>query len=989
MMKIRLVFGNRFKKCLTILAFSLMFCQFSMATTYYLTTTGSDSNNGTTLTTGFATFSYAIGKLVAGDILYVRKGTYTCNTRVELSKSGSSGNLITVMAYPSDIVVASDRPILNFWGMVVGSSNQGLHVTGGYWHLKGLRIRGAGDNGMLMETAAATQNVIEFCDFFENRDAGCQIRKSASNDQFINCDAFNNADMGTGTTTLGGNADGFAPKLDLGENISFTGCRSWMNSDDGWDGYLKCTEAGLPDNMTTFLTNCWAFNNGYYWLDGSTNSDMNGNGIKMGGSTNKDQAHNFVVKNCLSYNNKSKGFDQNNSAGSLTLYNCTSVKNLALDYGLNSSGVTYASNSVFKIINCVELGTTGTSFKSGATLTTNNFATVSTDYVSVDTTGLSASRKPDGSLPDITFMHPKTGSKLIDVGTDVGIPYNGTKPDLGYWETGALTNVLPTISITVPANNTSFIAPASVTLTATALDADGTIAKVDFYSGTTLLNSDNTYPYSYIWTNVDVGIYTINAIATDNSGGTTTSSTITITVIAAVFPTVTDPTNKTQSVVVTTAISPIIFTWGGTATSASVSGLPTGLTSMVNATAKTLTISGTPTASGTYTIITVGGTPAVSIQGTSTVLNVPTLIVTANSTQVVVFTWGAAATDVSYTTLPSGLTATKNTTAKTLIITGTPLVSGSYSVITIGGSPAITLNSTVTINKNVILANWYPFQEDPISLSFVTFANSTINTTFDASTYSAAGCTNGALIMTKTTGVITLTLNSITALKVRWGATGGRTIQVTYGTTGTENTWTSSNYTSGGNQVDIIGLAPAIASSSPIIVTITNSGTGSLNLTDLYVEGSIAPVTQNIALSAGWNLISFNVSPVVKTLDTVFKALIANVLEIKTADDFWRLGQNVAFNSLKEITDGFAYLVNMKVACIISVSGPIVAQTLPTIIPGWQMIGCPYQFSTAITTAFTTANILAIKNFSAFWLPAGTGTLLNIDPGKGYFVKGK
>src|ERR1035437_5829639 len=111
------------------------------ATNYYVATTGNNSNNGTTLSTPFATVEIAIGKAVAGDSIYVRKGSYLCTKRIEFTKSGSSGKLITLLAYPSDIIVASDRPILDFSGMVVGGSNQGLHIKAGYWHLKGLRIR--------------------------------------------------------------------------------------------------------------------------------------------------------------------------------------------------------------------------------------------------------------------------------------------------------------------------------------------------------------------------------------------------------------------------------------------------------------------------------------------------------------------------------------------------------------------------------------------------------------------------------------------------------------------------------------------------------------------------------------------------------------------------------------------------------------------------------------------------------------------------------
>jgi Bacterial Ig domain len=82
----------------------------------------------------------------------------------------------------------------------------------------------------------------------------------------------------------------------------------------------------------------------------------------------------------------------------------------------------------------------------------------------------------------------------------------------------------PTVSLTSPTNNASFTEPATININATAADADGTIAKVEFYNGATLLNTDNTSPYSFAWTNVPAGNYTISAKATDNSGYTTIST---------------------------------------------------------------------------------------------------------------------------------------------------------------------------------------------------------------------------------------------------------------------------------------------------------------------------------------------------------------------------------------------------------------------------------------------------------------------------------
>jgi len=91
-------------------------------------------------------------------------------------------------------------------------------------------------------------------------------------------------------------------------------------------------------------------------------------------------------------------------------------------------------------------------------------------------------------------------------------------------------NTPPTVSITSPAAGASLIAPARVTINATAADADGTVAKVDFFNGTTQLGTSTTAPYTFTWNNVAAGSYTITAVATDNGGASTTSSSVSLTV---------------------------------------------------------------------------------------------------------------------------------------------------------------------------------------------------------------------------------------------------------------------------------------------------------------------------------------------------------------------------------------------------------------------------------------------------------------------------
>lgn len=93
-----------------------------------------------------------------------------------------------------------------------------------------------------------------------------------------------------------------------------------------------------------------------------------------------------------------------------------------------------------------------------------------------------------------------------------------------------IANVSPTVNITAPANGATFTAPASITITANVADSDGTVSSVAFYNGNTLLGTDTSSPYSFTWSNVPLGTYSITARATDNGGATKTSSAIGVTV---------------------------------------------------------------------------------------------------------------------------------------------------------------------------------------------------------------------------------------------------------------------------------------------------------------------------------------------------------------------------------------------------------------------------------------------------------------------------
>lgn len=104
-------------------------------------------------------------------------------------------------------------------------------------------------------------------------------------------------------------------------------------------------------------------------------------------------------------------------------------------------------------------------------------------------------------------------------------------------------NIPPTVAITSPANNASFLSPASVTINANATDSDGTINKVEFYIDNTLANVDLLLPYSYTTMLSSTGKYNFQAKAYDNSNAIVSSAIvgIFITNIPVIIPPITNP----------------------------------------------------------------------------------------------------------------------------------------------------------------------------------------------------------------------------------------------------------------------------------------------------------------------------------------------------------------------------------------------------------------------------------------------------------------
>jgi len=199
----------------------------------------------------------------------------------------------------------------------------------------------------------------------------------------------------------------------------------------------------------------------------------------------------------------------------------------------NSSAISITVNPASNKLPTVSI----TSPSNGATFTAPASITITANAADID-----------GTISKVEFYN---GTTLLNYDATSPYTYTWTGVSAGtysltakaYDNSGGVTNSsvvsitvnpaanqLPTVTITSPSNDATFTAPASVTITANAADIDGTISKVEFYNGTTLLNSDATTPYSYTWTGVSAGTYSLTAKAYDNSGGVTNSSVVSITV---------------------------------------------------------------------------------------------------------------------------------------------------------------------------------------------------------------------------------------------------------------------------------------------------------------------------------------------------------------------------------------------------------------------------------------------------------------------------
>jgi len=455
-----------------IALFILLLSPFYIHSQIYVSPAGKITNNGTLESP--TTLQNAIKIVVPGQTIYLRGGIYSIASTIFITRenSGMIGSLKRIENYEDE------TPVLDFSAQREINENKGIVLDGFYWYFKGITIRKAGDNGMLL---SGNNNIIDNCIFEKNRDSGLQISRYyaaytsisqwPSNNLILNCESFDNKD------SLAENADGFAAKLTCGQGNIFRGCISHNNSDDGWDLYTKKKTGAIG---AILFENCVAYNNGTL-TNGSTTVTGDKNGFKLGG---EGIPVNHILRRCIAFGNGQHGFTDNNNLGAIEMTNNTSFNNKSNGFGFREGGKHQFRNNIsYKSFKDKIFGKdVENSNVWWMKMSTNgrNPSLVISDDDFVSLTVPAVLKNGDGSPNLGGFLALKPTSDFIDAGVQATeIVYNGTAPDLGARELDsqqktdfilkATAKPIAGGSVTVNPLKTTYNAREVVTLTATPL----------------------------------------------------------------------------------------------------------------------------------------------------------------------------------------------------------------------------------------------------------------------------------------------------------------------------------------------------------------------------------------------------------------------------------------------------------------------------------------------------------------------------------------
>ncbi len=370
--------------------------QISFANTYYVSTSGNNSNSGT-LNNPWKTIDYGQSQLVAGDILYVRGGTYV--ETVYISNSGTAANPIVISAYQNEQPIIDGQTTLpdKNWRALLTLKGSYIHVTG--FEIKNSNITGTYLGGWGIEFDGGIHNKVSFMKIHDCWEQG--IIAKADYATVEDCEVYLSALSNIEHLISSGWANGISFAREESNGITDHGiirrCVVYNNHGEGIDAFIAnnilIEDCISYDNWTMNIyvndaTNCLVQRNIVYNSPNSTfprRDNMPPNGIFLteevsNGTSIPHSANNTIINNFL--------YNADLSAFNWTLIEVAGLDNVIIanntiingDLNVGSNDYNFAHiNSQIK--NNIITGS-GSSVPQGAGLTfsNNNWPSTPTDF---------------------------------------------------------------------------------------------------------------------------------------------------------------------------------------------------------------------------------------------------------------------------------------------------------------------------------------------------------------------------------------------------------------------------------------------------------------------------------------------------------------------------------------------------------------------------------------------------------------------------------
>ncbi|KAJ1323196.1 pectate disaccharide-lyase [Microdochium nivale] len=376
----------------------LMLLGFSTAASareIYVSPTGTGTG---TVAAPFGSIQSAVDAAAAGDVIYLRAGTYKPSANIQIGKSGTRTQPITFRAFGAEKVIldGENMPGTPYAvGQALPNKERGiLHIqNANYWLFSRLELIN-GPYGVYARDAS--HNYYEHISTHDNYETGFQLEGASANNTVIYLDSYRNRDP----RKNGESADGFACKSGSGEGNVLRNARLWDNVDDGLD-LFEFTSGVLIEEV-------------YVWANGFNRWNFSpfegdGNAMKLGIKGQAAARH--VVRNSMAWGNFKKGFIDNGNPGTLTLERNTAWNNGDVGFDLRSGSKSVVKSNVA----VANIGSAQVSLISGTVASGNSWQSGSwsaASFKSTDPKTLMGARGADGRVAASDFLLPKSGEAI-------------------------------------------------------------------------------------------------------------------------------------------------------------------------------------------------------------------------------------------------------------------------------------------------------------------------------------------------------------------------------------------------------------------------------------------------------------------------------------------------------------------------------------------------------------------------------------------------